>query len=265
MNGSDAPERMDSTKVKVDGEEALLHITDKSVMFEKGGRVSGFERSAIRMVKPDRDAMIIAYSVGSEVKSVRVEPMTAVASLLVPIGSGVASGKVQSSGMSLDEVFEQLYHDTRRELEERLAKVQAEPGNKNLRLTSEEEARYAEISRQMDGLIGARFGFDPRPVPGVTSPISFWDLEKRPEEFQLAVVKERHIRFLRLLVGSKAEQSDVVYSSDEVWPEDWPRILKRFDLGYGPYVSGAFESYINRLKASWEYKPSDKKPLLARP
>ena len=65
--------------VKVDGEEAVLHITDQSVLFEKVGQVSGFERSAIRIVKPDGNVMIIAYSVGSEVKSVRVEPMTSVA------------------------------------------------------------------------------------------------------------------------------------------------------------------------------------------
>ena len=68
--------------MKLDGEEATLHITDQSVMFENAGRVSGFERSAIRMVKPDGEAMIIAYSVGNEVKSVRVEPLTAVASLV---------------------------------------------------------------------------------------------------------------------------------------------------------------------------------------
>jgi hypothetical protein len=251
----------DSGKVKVDGEEAILHVTDQSVMFEKGGRVGGFERSAIRMVKPDGDAMIIAYSVGSEVKSVRVEPLTAVASL---VASGASPTSAEISTTGLDTVFERLYWDARKELEKRLAKVQAEADNKNVRLTSEEEARYAEISRQLDALIGARFGFDPRPVPGETSPISFWDLEKRPQEFQLAVVKERHIRFLRLLVGSKAEQSDVVYSSDEVWPEDWPRILSRFGLEYGPYASEAFKSYIDHLRTHWEYKPSEKKPLLAR-
>ena len=58
-------------------------------MFEKVGKVSGFERSAIRMVKPDGDAMIIAFSFGSEVKSVRVEPMTAVSSLLLDAATPV--------------------------------------------------------------------------------------------------------------------------------------------------------------------------------
>ena len=79
MSNPSYSEGNEALKVRVDGEDAILHITDRSVMFEKGGRVSGFERSAIRMVKPDGDAMIIAYSAGSEVKSVRVEPMTAVA------------------------------------------------------------------------------------------------------------------------------------------------------------------------------------------
>ena len=75
-----------------------LHITDQSVMFEKAGKVSGFERSAIRMVKPDGDAMIIAYSAGSEVKSVRVEPMTAVASLLVSKSGSIGAGAGSDCG-----------------------------------------------------------------------------------------------------------------------------------------------------------------------
>src|SRR5437867_3743838 len=120
MSNPDASEKRGS--VKVESEDAVLHITEQSVMFEKGGKVSGFERSAIRMVKPDGDAMIIAYSVGSEVKSVRVEPMTAVASLLMPSSlSGARSneGQVPTSS-ELDEIFERLYRDTRKELEERL-------------------------------------------------------------------------------------------------------------------------------------------------
>src|SRR5438309_4303073 len=95
MSSLDVSEKGGS--VKVEGEDAVLHITGQSVMFEKGGKVSGFERSAIRMVKPDGDAMIIAYSAGSEVKSVRVEPMTAVASLLMPSSlSGTRSNEGQA-------------------------------------------------------------------------------------------------------------------------------------------------------------------------
>jgi len=41
------PQERDTNKVRVDGEEAVLHITDQSVMFEKGGKVSGFLRNAI--------------------------------------------------------------------------------------------------------------------------------------------------------------------------------------------------------------------------
>src|SRR2546426_8007267 len=84
MSNPSYSEGIEALKVRVDGEDAILHITDRSVMFERGGRVSGFEKNAIRMVKPDGDVMIIAYSVGSEVKSVQVEPMTAVATLLMP-------------------------------------------------------------------------------------------------------------------------------------------------------------------------------------
>lgn len=244
--------------MKVDAEEAVLHITDQSVMFEKGGRVDGFERSAIRMVKPDGDAMIIAYSVGSEVKSVRVEPMTAVASLLVP--SSVL-GQTKAPLTGLDEIFDKLYRDTRKELEDKLAKVQAEPENKGLRLTTEEEARYSDISRKMESIIGAKYGFNSRAAEG--TPISFWGLEKQPYDLQLAVVKERHIRFLRMIVEPKAERNDIAYSTDEVWPEDWPRILDRFNLGKEPYVTEVFKNYVNYLKAYWKYNPGSKKPALA--
>jgi hypothetical protein len=50
------------TKVRVEGEDLILHTTDRSVMFEKGCRVNGFERSATRLLKPDGDATISAYS-----------------------------------------------------------------------------------------------------------------------------------------------------------------------------------------------------------
>ena len=108
---------MPESKVKVDGEEAILHITDQSVMFETGGKVTGFERSAIRMVKPDGDAMIIAYSAGSKVESIRVEPMAAASSLLV---SGPSPATVQAPVAGLDDALQRLYLDARKELEERL-------------------------------------------------------------------------------------------------------------------------------------------------
>src|SRR2546427_5400971 len=148
MSNPSYSEGSEALKVRVDGEDAILHITDRSVMFEKGGRVSGFEKSAIRMVKPDGDVMIIAYSVGSEVKSVQVEPMTAVASLLMSSflsGGRSNEGQVPTSTSALDEIFERLYRDTRKELEERLTKVQEEPENKSLRLTPVEEKRFRQV------------------------------------------------------------------------------------------------------------------------
>ena len=250
----------EGTRIKVDGEEAFLHITAQSIMFEKKGMVSGFERNAIRMVKPDGDTMIIAYTAGSEVKSVRVEPMTAVASVMA---SSASPTSAQASTASLDAVFEKLYWDARKELEEKLVKVQIEPRNKNFRITMEEESRYADTSRQMESLIGTRYGSNQRDFEN--SPVSFWGLEKRPYELQLAVVKVRHIRFLRLIAGPKAEQSDIVYSTDEVWPEDWPRILERFNLGNAPYVTQEFNAYLDYLKPHWENKPGMRKPVLARP
>lgn len=250
----------ESDRVRVDGEEATLHITDQSIMFERGGRISGFERNAIRMVKPDGGAMIIAYSAGSEVRSVRVEPLTAVASLAASEGSP-ASDRIPTTG--LDTIREKLYWDTRKELEERLAKVRAEPENKNARLTPEEEAKYSQVSRQIENLISTKYGFNLRDVE--TSPISFWGLEKQPYELQLAVVKERHIRFLRMIVGPRAERSDITYSTDEVWPEDWPRILERFSLGNSFYSTEEFKRYVDILRGHWKYKPSERKPVLARP
>jgi hypothetical protein len=246
------------TNVKVDGEEAVLHITDQSVMFEKAGKVSGFERSAIRMVKPDGDAMIIAYSAGSEVKSVRIEPVTAVASLLV---SSTDQAHVQAPIAGLDEVFEKLYRDTRRELEERLAKIQADPGNKNLRLAAKEEERYSQVSRQLESIVSSKFGFGPRTEDSL---ISFWGLEKQPTNLQLYVVKTLHISFLRVITSLRAEKSDIVYSGTEVWPEDWQSILNRFGLDGAFYSTEGFASYLDYLKKNWKYNPGERKPTLAR-
>ncbi|MDG6991415.1 MAG: hypothetical protein JRM99_08385 [Nitrososphaerota archaeon] len=250
----------DIGKVKVDGEDAVLHITDQSVMFEKGGRVSGFERSAIRMVKPDGDAMIIAYSIGNKVESIRVEPVSAVASL---VASAASQALVQIQSADMDAVFEKLYRNIRKELEERLVKVQAEPERKSLRLTPEQEAKYSQVSRQMESLIKSRHGFN---APNVeNSPISFWGLEKQPYELQLAVVKERHVRFLRMIVGPKAETNDITYSTDEVWPDDWPRILERFSLDGNQYTTQSFINFVNYLRKHWTISPGEKKPVLAQP
>ena len=245
----------EANRVKIDGEEAVLHITDQSVMFEKGGKVSGFERNSIRMVKPDGDGMIIAYSVGSEVKSVRVDPLTAVASL-VTSRTAPTSGQISTTG--LNQIFEKIYWDTRKELEERLAKVQAEPENRSLRLTPEEETKYSQISRQMENLLGSKFGFNAR---AEESPMSFWGLEKQPREVQLDVIKTLHISFLRLMVGPKAEISDIAFSSTEVWPEDWERILIEFQLAEAPFLSENFKRY---LSAHWTTRPSERKPALVR-
>ena len=249
-------------KVKVDGEEAVLHITDQSVMFEKAGKVSGFERSAIRMVKPDGDAMIVAYSAGSEVKSVRVEPMTAVSSLLLgghSSGSTAGNQATDSNG-TVGEVFEKLYVEARRELEQRLAKVEEEPENKSLRLAPQEMKRYIDIRNRMTDLLGARTGLD---VRGDDSPVTFWGLEKQPFELQLDVIKIEHVHFLLYLVSQKAETEDIGYSSQQVWPEDWARILERFNLGNGPYVTEEFNRYIGYLKSHWKHQPGSRRPVLS--
>lgn len=244
--------------VKVDGEEAVLHITDQSVMFERGGKVSGFLRSAIQMVKPDGDAMLIAYSAGSEVKSIRVEPITAVLPLLMP-GSATSFSRIPASTTTLDEVFERLYKDARKELEERLARVQHDPENKSLRLTPDEEERYASVSTQMEGIAGAKYEFNPREDAG---PLSFWGLEKQPYDFQLDAIKIRHIEFLREIVGPRAETADIGYVGENVWPEDYERILVRFKLVDGPFLTEKFKSY---LKSKWTKSAGNRKPALAQP
>ena len=250
------------TNVKVDGEETVLHITDQSVMFEKGGRVTGFERSAIRMVKPDGDAMIIAYSAGSEVKSVKVEPMTAVASLLMlgsPPSAGPNEGHAPNARGAVDEVFERLYRDARQELEERLSRVEREPENRSLRLSPEERQKYIAMRNQMTYLAGVRHGVDPE---GDKPLLTFWGLEKQPFQLQLDVVKILHIDFLLGLVSPKAETEDIGYSTYQVWPQDWPRILERFNLGNGPYTTELFTNYVGYLKSHWKRYPSDRRPLL---
>jgi hypothetical protein len=115
----------------------------------------------------------------------------------------------------------------------------------------------------MENLIGTKYGFNLRDVE--TSPISFWGLEKQPYELQLAVVKERHVRFLRMILGPKAERNDITYSTDEVWPEDWPHILERFSLGNSSYMTDGFNGYVDFLKTHWKYKPGERKPVLDRP
>jgi len=256
LKGNEAP------TVKVDGEEAVIHITDQSVMFEKDGKISGFLRSAIQMVKPDRDAMLIAYSAGSEVKSIRVEPMTAAMPLLMPgsqQGSAANVSKTPTSTTALDEVFERLYREARKELEERLGMVQRDPENRGLRLTPDEEERYAKVSRQMEDIAGIKYGFNPRVDAG---PLSFWDLEKQPYEFQVDAIKIRHISFLREIAGPRAETADISYVGENVWPEDYERILIRFKLADEPFLTDRFKSY---LKSKWTKSEGNRKPVLAHP
>ena len=182
-----------ATKVRVDGEEAVLHITGQSVIFEKGGTLSGFERSAIRMVKPDGDAMIIAYSAGSKVESIRVEPMAAVSSLLVP---GPSSATVQAPVAGLDDVLQRLYLDARKELEERLDTINKEPEDMSLRLTEEEFQTFVKVRNQMYDIIGAKHHFDPY-APG--NSIGFVGLDGQPHEKQVDELKSLHINFLLYL------------------------------------------------------------------
>jgi hypothetical protein len=258
-----AKEEGQTPAVKVDGENAVLHITDQSVMFEKGGRVSGFLRSAIQLVKPDGDAMLIAYSAGSEVKSVRVEPITAVAPLLIPPNPRsptAAAAAVLAGAAALDEVFERMYTEARTELRERLAKIEADPENKSLRLTLEEEKRYALIWEQMRGMVGVKYGFDPD-APG--NSIGFYGLEKEPYERQLDSIKTLYIWFLIDITGPGAETADVDCSNEDIWPEEWERINDRFGLEDGPIVT---EKYKNYLYSKWTaYHRGNVTPPLARP
>ena len=242
-------------KVKVDGEDAILHITEQSVMFEKEGNVSGFERSAIRMVKPDGDTMFIAYSSGTKVESIRVEPMTAVSSLLVPEKPSASRAKLSG----FDEVFEKLYWDTRKELEEKLVKVETEPQDKALRLTAEERQKYFAVRNQMTYLAGAKYGANPE---GDEPLLTFWGLETRPPDFQVSIVKIMHINFLLGVVSPKAETEDVTYHAYQVWPADWPNILKQFGLGESKYTDEKFSRYVSYLKSHWQYGPSARRPAL---
>lgn len=249
--------------VKVNGEEAVLHITDQSVMFEKGGKVSGFLRSAIQMIKLDGNAMLIAYSAGTEVKSVRVEPITALAPLLVSAPQAKQAnslvGQPQTSATALDEVFERIYKGAKHELEERLAKIQVEPENKNLRLASDEQKKYHQVWVQMRNIVGAKYGFDPSAED--SRPIMFTGLEKEPYEMQLDFIKTMHIDFLREIVGPKAETADIGYTVEDVWPEDWERVLVRFKLADGPFLSEIFKSY---LRSKWTHPRGQRTPTLAR-
>jgi hypothetical protein len=252
----------EATTVKVDGEEAVMHITDQSVMFEKGGKVSGFLRSAIQMVKPDGDSMLIAYAVGSEVKSVRVVPITAVTPLLVPgfhSGSGSGAGQVPASATALDEVYERLYREARTELEERLASVQDAPENMSLRLTADDRKRYDQVFEQMTNIIAVKRGMDPRDLDSL---LSFWSLEEQSYDLQLAQMKAEHIKLLIELTASNIEAMDSSYSDRKYWPWDVERALARFNLMDGPLLTHNFETY---LRSKWTIRESDKKPSFLKP
>ena len=251
----------DDSRVRVDGEEAVLHITEQSVMFEKTGKVSGFERSAIRMVKPDGDAMIIAYSVGTKIESIRVEPVTAAAPLLAP---GSNSSSTQASMAGLDEVFERLYTEARKELEERLDRINKEPGNMSLRLTEEEFQKFVKARNQMYDIIGAKHHFDPY-APGDS--IGFVGLDNQPHEKQLDELKSLYVNFLLYLATKKAESNDVAYETADVWPEEWDIILPRFGLSNAaPLPTGRWKDYLAYLRPKWtHYQKGNKTPVLARP
>jgi len=213
------------------------------------------------MIKPDGDAMIIAYSVGgSEVKSVRIQPITAVAPLLIPNPRSPAAGAVPAGATALDEVFERMYSEARTELRERLARVEADPENKTLRLTPEEERRYAQIWKQMIGMVGVKYGFDPL-APG--SSIGFLGLEKETYERQLDSIKTMYIWFLVDITSPKAETADVDCSIEDIWPEEWERINDKFRLEDGPIITERYKSY---LYSKWTaYQRGNKTPPLARP
>ena len=247
-------------KVRVDGEEATLHITDQSIMFERSGKVTGFERRAIRMVKPDGDAMILAYSVGTRVESIRVEPMAAVSTLLVP--GSISSTQAPVAG--LDEALERLYRDTRKELEERLDRIDNEPENMSLRLTEEEFQRFARTRNQMYDIIAAKYHFDPY-APG--NSIGFVGLDNQPREKQLDELKSLHVNFLLYLSARRAESNDVAYETADVWPEEWDIILPRFGLSdSGPLPTERWKNYLAYLRPKWtRYQKGNKTPTLARP
>lgn len=249
-----------ATTVRMDGEQAVMHITDQSVMFEKGGKVSGFLRSAIQLVKPDGDTMLIAYSVGSEVKSVRIEPITALTSLLIPTpqsGSNLGVGAVPAAATALDEVFERLYRETRKELEERLAKVMEEPENMSLRLTPDEEERLDPVFGQMMRIIRAKHSID---EDDPSYPLATWSLHEQPFETQLEVVKAWHIAYLTEFVGPRAETADIGYTSTGIWPQDMEHILIHYKLTEGPFLTAGFK---NHLKSKWKRPENKRKPVIA--
>lgn len=246
--------------VKVDGEEAKLHITDQSVMFEKDGKVSGFLRDAIQMVKPDGDSILIAYTVGNEVKSVKVEPITALTPLLAPRSqksSGSGATVAPFAATALDEVFDKIYRQARKELEENLSKVMEEPENKSLRLSSDDEERYAQVFGQMMNMIRAKHSIN---GDDFNDPLTTWRLHEQPYEVQLEAIKAYHIMFLHEIAGLRAETADIGYTDTGIWPDDMERILVHFKLIEGPFLNVQYKDY---LKSKWKRPENKRKPVIA--
>jgi hypothetical protein len=111
----------------------------------------------------------------------------------------------------------------------------------------------------MRGIVGTKYGFDPS-APG--NSIGFLGLEKEPYERQLDSIKTMHVWFLTEITGPRAETADVDYIIEDVWPEDWERVLVRFKLTDGPLLTETFRNY---LKSKWTRRKGTRTPILAQP
>jgi hypothetical protein len=231
----------EKTTVKIDGEDAVLHITDTSVMFKKNGRIEGFEKSAIRLVESDGNAAIIAYAVGGEIRSVRVEPVSAVAKLI----------QAHADKKTVADAFESLYERLRAEARPRFLKIQEDPENESLRITQKEwEEKYREAIGELEELCRVKHGMEPDFISDAT------DIpENSSYECERDHAKVLYIEWLLLcMYYDWVRQIDIYCRDFGIWPDDWEYLNKKYHLEDEPIMS---EKFINYLYSKLPSKKGD--------
>jgi hypothetical protein len=266
--GTDAA-RPTARKVRVNGEEATLHITEKSVLFESGtGGVTGFERSAIRMVAKNQEGdIVIAYADGSIVKSVTVSVIEGDSSELL-----FSDALKEHLGPSvLDEEMERMFIRDRDLL---LKKLENMKNGMTDPLTKEEDKRIGRDRSTMYEAWGNKFE---KEFPSEkTLWVGPWNLLEYPREHQVSWAKERCLAELQFFVKATAEMlrgpslglnPNFTGDSHGMLPEDWEKLFLHYGVVDRPFLWPEFVRrygrdgvyiWVDELKDGrsprWDYK-----------
>ena len=242
--GTDAA-KPTARKVRVNGEEATLHITEKSVLFESGaGGINGFERSAIRMVTKNQEGdIIIAYADGSVVKSVTVSVLNGDSSQLL----FSPELKEHLSPSLLDDEIERTFVRDRDLLLKKLENMKngiMDP------LTKEEDKRIEGDRWRMSEAWGCKF--EKEFPAGKTLWVGPWNLLEYPKEYQVSWVKERCLGELQCFATAAAEMlrspslkvnPNFTGDSAGMLSQDWEKLFLYYGVIDKPFL---WPEFVNR-------------------